>query len=408
MRFSLALLAALAVVRPAVAQTPAQSAPAIDFSGLMFGSYAVRGDSAAKATLGGQSPNAFGVDRVYLTFRMPAGDNGTIRITTDVFQNTTTANNANAYYQGWTIRLKYAYFQYAGLKDALGSGSSLTGRVGMLHNVIIDQVETFWPRYLQQTGIERSGFFSSADVGIAGLLTLGNKWGEIYGTIANGPGYTSYERDRFKDFAVRASLTPFAQNGTNVYLKSLAVVPWYYRGSVGSTFAAGGAGQVGPGDNGAIAEGLTRNRYGIFAGVKDRRLAVGIDYAQRIDESEAGLNTTATPRVVTDSTGQLIDGFIVARPLEWFNAARRSPVSLVARYDRFTPNNSPTSANYAGSTPYYEYTLFGASYDVNQRITLTLDWQQNAPKGFPPATGTNVRPTPPRQSTVFLHWQATF
>ena len=37
--------------------------------------------------------------------------------------------------------------------------------------------EDFWPRYLQQVGLERNGFFSSADVGVAGLLTLGNKLG---------------------------------------------------------------------------------------------------------------------------------------------------------------------------------------------------------------------------------------
>lgn len=406
MHLFLACLLALALVRPALAQTTPPTNPPIDFSGLMFGSFNMRTDSAAKATLGGKAPNAFALDRAYLTFRMPAGDNGSIRITTDVFQNTSTATNG--YYQGWAIRLKYAYFQYVGLKDAFGSGSSLTGRVGALHNVIIDQVEVLWPRYLQQTAIERAGFFSSADVGVAGLLTLGNKWGELYGTIANGPGYTSYDRDRFKDFAIRASLTPFAKNGTNAYLKSLVVVPWFYKGSVGSAFAAGGAGQVGPGDNGAVTDGLTRNRYGIFAGVKDRRLSIGVDYAQRVDESETGANTTATPRAVIDSTGRLIDGFVVARPLEWFDAERRSPLSLIARYDRFTPNSSPTSANYAGATPYYDYTVFGASYDVNQRITLALDWQQNTPKGFPPATGTNVRPIPPRASTVFLHWQATF
>src|ERR1700754_2415905 len=259
MRRIFAILLALAVVRPAGAQTAAPAAPPIDFSGLMFGSFNMRTDSAAKATRGGKAPNSFAIDRVYLTFRMPAGDNGAIRVTTDVFQNTTTATNG--YYQGWAIRLKYAYFQYAALKDRFGSGSSLVGRVGALHNVIIDQAEAFWPRYMQQTGVERTGFFSSADVGVAGLLTLGNKWGEVYGTIVNGPGYTSYDRDRFKDFALRASLTPFAKNGTNVYLKSLVVVPWYSRGTVASTFAAGGAGQVGPGDNGAITEGLTRNRY---------------------------------------------------------------------------------------------------------------------------------------------------
>lgn len=406
MRRVLALLLALVVVRPALAQTPAQTVPAIDFSGLMFGSFNMRTDSAAKATLGGKAPNAFAIDRVYLTFRMPAGDNGSIRITTDVFQNTSTATNG--YYQGWAIRLKYAYFQYVGMKDAFGAGSSLTGRVGALHNVIIDQAEAFWPRYLQQTGVERTGFFSSADVGVAGLLTLGNKWGELYGTVVNGPGYTSYDRDRFKDFSLRASLTPFAKDAKNAYLKSLVVVPWYYKGSVGSAFAAGGALQQGPGDNGAITDGLARNRYGIFAGVKDRRLAVGVDYAQRVDESETGSNTVAAPRVVIDSTGRLIDGYIVARPLEWLDAAKRSRLSLIARLDRFTPNADPTSVNYAGTTPSYDFTLFGAQYDVNQRITLTLDWQQNTPKGFPPATGTNIRPIPPKASTVFLHWQATF
>ena len=404
--FSIALIAAMTVfARQAIAQQGAPAAPAIDFSGLMFGSFNMRTDSAAKASLGGKRPNQFAIDRVYLTFRMPAGDHGQIRVTTDVFQNTSSATNG--YYQGWTIRLKYAYFQYTGMKDALGTGSSLVGRVGALHNVIIDQAEAFWPRYLQQTGVERTGFFSSADVGVAGLMTLGNKWGELYGTITNGPGYTSFDRDRFKDVAIRATLTPFAKSTGNVYVKSLVITPWYYKGAVGSGFAAGGANQVGPGTNGAITDPLTRDRYGIFAGVKDRRLALGVDFAQREDASESGANTTASPRAVTDSTGRLIDGYVVARPLEWLDASKRSALSLIARYDRFTPNAGPIAANYAGTTPYYAYTLFGASYDLSQRITLALDWQMNTPKGFPPATGTNVRPTP-KQSTVFLHWQATF
>lgn len=406
-RSAIAVLGAVVLLGDSASaqQSTSPAAPVIDFSGVMFGAFSVRTDSAARANLGGESPNQFGIDRVYLTFRMPAGDNGQIRVTTDVFQNTNTATNG--FYQGWAIRIKYAYFQYAGLKDKLGKGSSLTGRVGALHNVIIDQAEAFWPRYLQQSGVERTGFFSSADVGAAALLTLGNRWGEVYGTVTNGPGYTSYDRDRFKDFAVRATLTPFARSTGNAFAKSLVVTPWIYRGQLGSLFAAGGAGQAGPGTNGAITDGLTRNRYGIFVGVRDRRLAIGADFAQRIDESEAGANTTASPRVATDSTGRLIDGYVIVRPFEWLDASKRSGLSLIARYDRFTPHTDPTSLNYAGTTPTYDYTLFGASYELNQRITLALDWQQNSPKRFPPATGVNVRPTP-RQSTVFLHWQATF
>lgn len=395
------MAAALVCAGPALAQ----QAPAIDFSGLMFGSFNVRTDSAARASLGGKAPNQFAIDRVYLTFKMPAGDNGQIRVTTDIFQNANTA--ANGYYQGWTVRLKYGYFQYAGLKGIAGQGSSLTGRVGMIQNILLDQAEVLWPRYLQLSPVERAGYFASADVGAGALLTLGRKYGEVYATVTNGGGYTTFDRDRFKDYGIRATLTPFGGSTAGGYLKSLMVVPWYYRGATGSQFAAGGAGQVGPGDNGAVTDRLAKDRYGIFAGVKDRRLSIGVDYAQRVDESESGSNTVANPRVATDSTGRLIDGYIVARPLEWIDAMKQSPLSVIARFDRITPNTSPTSANYAGTTPYYDYTLLGASYDVNQRITLALDWQQATPKGFPAATGTNVRPTP-RQSTVFLHWQATF
>ena len=398
-------VAALAFACPAFAQQPAAPTP-IDFSGLMFGSYSTRFDSAARATAGGERPNNFGIDRVYLTWRLPAGDNGAVRVTTDVFQNTNSATNA--YYQGWAIRIKYAYFQYTALRNKLGNGSSLVGRVGALHNVIIEQTDAFWPRFLQQNGVERAGFFSSADVGAAGLLTLGNRLGEVYATVVNGPGYTAFDRDRFKDVALRVTLTPFAASNANAFVKSFVVVPWYYKGQVGSLFAAGGANQVGPGDNGAVTEGLTRDRYGLFAGVRDRRFSLGLEYGLREDQSETGANTAATPRVVRDSTGRLVAGYVVARPLEWFDAARRSPLSVIARFDRLTPNTDPTHANYAGTTPYYDYTLIGASYDVNQRITLALDWQANSPKGFPVATGTNVRPVPPRQSTVFLHWQATF
>ncbi len=392
----------------ATAQTPAQTVvtPAFDFSGVIFGSYNMRTDSAAKATLGGKNPNQFSLDRAYLTFRMPAGDNGAIRITTDVFQNTTAAQNA--FYQGWLIRLKYAYIQYAGLKNTFGAGSSLLGRIGILQTVVIDHEEAFWLRYLQQTAIERNGFFSSADGGAAGLLTLGNHLGEVYATITNGPGYTSYEKDRFKDFAARVSITPFGNEaGMNSIVKSFVISPWAYKGWVGSAFAAGGANEVGPGTNGAITDGLQRDRYGVFAGIRDRRITAGAEWAIRKDASETGANTLVAPRVVTDSTGRLLDGFVIARPFEWANPLQHSPLSLIARFDHFTPNTSPTAANYAGSTPSLNFWILGGSWDLNTRLTLALDWQKQTGTDFPDPIGTNLR-APPDLSTIFLHFQALF
>jgi len=119
LRFIAGVVAAPAMLSlPAGAQTPTAPAPApatagFDFSGVIFGNWQIKTDSASKANLGGSSPNLFDLGRAYLTFRMPAGENGAIRITTDVFQNTNPAQNT--YYQGWVIRAKYAYLQYTGL-----------------------------------------------------------------------------------------------------------------------------------------------------------------------------------------------------------------------------------------------------------------------------------------------------
>ena len=152
----IAVAAAIAIVPGlrAHAQTPTAPAPSpatagFDFSGVIFGNWQMKTDSASKANLGGSSPNLFDLGRAYLTFKMPAGDNGAIRITTDIFQNTNPAQNA--YYQGWVVRAKYAYLQYTGLRNEFGPGSSLVGRLGLLHTVIIDWEEQYWPRYLQNT-----------------------------------------------------------------------------------------------------------------------------------------------------------------------------------------------------------------------------------------------------------------
>lgn len=427
-----AIVAIPTVGRAQQPATPVVVTPAFDFSGQIFGSYQFKTDSASKANLGGQSPNLFGVDRAYLTFRMPAGDNGAIRITTDIFQNTNPAQNS--YYAGWVVRLKYAYLQYTGARNSMGNGSSLLGRIGVLHTVQIDNEEIYWPRYLQQVGLEKNGFFSSSDAGVAALATLGDKWGEVYGTITNGSGYASYDNpgnagqpvtaNRFKDFGVRFTVTPFANQATmSRYLRYLAISPWGYKGYNGSAFQSGGAGQVGPGTNGAITDGMTRDRWGVFAAIRDTstcdfrnggrcRLSIGGEYARRTDQSDNGGNTLASPRVLHDSTGALTTGFVFLRPIELFNSKEKSPFSVVARYDHWTPqtdpnSSTPTPVNYAGTTPAYNFVVLGASWDLNQRMTLTGDYQKQSPNDFPAASGTNVRPTP--ESTIwFLHFVVNF
>ena len=231
--------------------------PPIDFSGVIYSNYQYRTDIQAKDF------NKFDLERVYLTFRMPAGDRTSIRVTTDVFQQQNAANAA--YYAGWTVRIKYGYLQYNYITGKPTDFSALA-RFGILHTMLVDHEEQFWPRWLSQTDVERAGLMSSADAGIATQLTFPNKFGELYAAVTNGPGYASRELDRFKDPQVRLTITPLANSGAKL-LTTWAISPWYYKGEVASRFVAGGAGQVGP-----VGEGLKRDRYGIFTGIRDPRI----------------------------------------------------------------------------------------------------------------------------------------
>ena len=134
---------------------PPAPAPALPFtfSGVIFANFNYGG---AK---GSRTQDRFDLQRAYLTFQAPAGDRTSIRVTADVFQQTSTTNNASAYYAGWTVRAKYAYVQYNWL-NGLGDELKSNVRLGMLHTPVIDHEEQFWIRGLSQTAVEQAGFFS--------------------------------------------------------------------------------------------------------------------------------------------------------------------------------------------------------------------------------------------------------
>ena len=374
--------------RPAAPQ-PASS-PQLNFSGVIFGSYNYQLPTTPNP-LRNQSNNSFIVDRAYLTFRMAAGERTSIRITTDVFQSADSTSNA------YTVRAKYAFLQYEAPKMA--NGAQLTGRIGILHNVVIDHMENFWPRYLSQASTERAGFFSSADVGLAALLTLPNKWGELYANVVNGPGYQSRERDRFKDFAVRLTLTPLLNTSASSLLQTFTITAWGYKGATASSFVNGGAGQVG-----AVGAALDRSRAGIFVGIRDPRLVIGGELAQRHDGGETGQNTLLVPRVETETTGRLLSGLALVRPFAFANASGKSPFGIVARYDHVTPTATTKGfATAPASSNAYHNLIAGVFLDISQKAQLALDYQESL------ASDNGVSSAPPAQSKgYYAHFVVNF
>jgi len=348
--------------------------PGLDFSAWVFGDFQTQTDDAAKAANGGSNPNLFDIGRAYLTFKGPLGDRASFRVTTDIKQGAGTDS-----YKGWFVRLKYAFLQYDYMQPN-ADGASAFARLGMLHNAVIDHEESFWPRYLVRTGVEKNGFFSSADLGVATQITLPNKLGEIYADVVNGNGYENPENNKYKEFQARVSITPFG-NTTSI-LKTLAISPWVTYGGNSSVFLND--------PTQPITDRLEKTRYGIFVGNKDRRLTFGADYALKKDGTDSN-TTDVTLDQIVNTTGELYDAFVVVRPLEFTQPNTKQSFGALLRYDHFRPNKDVDG--------YAQFIVAGVFWEPTRKVTLALDYQGQTPKDGLAGS---------KASSIFLHWSLVF
>jgi hypothetical protein len=354
--------------------TAKPATPGLDFSAWIFGDYQYQTDDAAKAANGGSAPNKFDIGRVYLTFKGPLGDRFSYRATTDIKQGSGTDS-----YKGWFVRLKYAYLQYDYMKPNAG-GASAFARIGVLHTVIVDHEENFWPRYFAQTALERNGFLSSADLGVSTGITLPNKLGEIYADVVNGTGYDNPENNKYKDFQARVTITPLAKSAS--LLRTFTISPWYSYGGNTSVFLND--------PTNPITDRLRKDRYGVFVGSKDRRLTFGAEYAERKDGVDNSTTDATLDRIV-ETSGQLFDGFVIVRPLEFAQPDVKQSFGLVGRFDHWKPNKD--------SDAWAQFIIAGIFWEPTRKTALALDYQETTPKnGLAGA----------KSSSVFLHFNLVF
>ena len=341
---------------------------------MLYANYQYGGSKANRST------NRFDLERAYLNFRARPGDRDSIRVTADVFQQRDTTRDS--YYRGWAYRVKYAFFQH----DFLRGGDDafrMNARLGLLQTVVIEKEETLWPRGLSQVGVELSTFFASSDAGLASTVTLPRGFGELYATIVNGNGYTSRELDRFKDYAARLTLAPFARSSG--FLKALQISPWFSIGQRASDFATRKGTVL------AVSDGLQRDRYGVLIGARDPRVTFGVQLARKIDVVETADTTVDVAPTSTTRRGNLWSAHTVLRPFNFGSSTSASPFWLVLRADQFTPDNGAS-----GNQRFY---VAGVSWDVDPRASVTLDLQSGYPQQGLAGPNTKV---------VFLHIIANF
>jgi hypothetical protein len=182
-------------------------------------------------------------------------------------------------------------------------------------------------------------------------------------------------------------------------LQTFSLSAWGYKGALASGFVNGGPGQLG-----AVGDALDRSRAGLFVGIRDPRLVLGGEWARRHDGGEIGLNTLASPRGTTTTTGNLLSGFTVVRPLAFTNVSRKSPFALVFRYDHVSP--SVSSSGFVTPPPTsnsYHLLIGGAIVDISQRAQLALDYQESL------ASNNGVSLPPPTQlKGYYAHFNVNF
>jgi hypothetical protein len=355
------------------AAAPAPSLP-FDFSGILYANYQYGG------VKGNRSTNRFELERAYLTFRATPGEHFAVRITADIYQQRDTTRDQ--YYRGWTFRAKYAYGQYDFIRG-IGDELKASVRLGMLQTVVIELEEQHWQRGVSQVALEQQGFFSSSDLGGALNVVFPKKRGELYATIVNGSGYASRETDRFKDYGVRLTLTPLANSSG--FWKGLSISPWYLNGDRASDFARR-RGTVAP-----VTDAQRKDRAGIFLGLRDPRIVLGAQIAQRWDAFESADTTVDTAPTSVERAGQLVSLHATVRPLAYINSAPAWPLAVVLRADHFKPDSD--------RDPYTRNYIAGLQWEFNSRTSLTFDYQNAAPRDGGVSTDNKV---------YFLHFIAGF
>lgn len=326
-------------------QSPAPSA-AVEFSGVLFPQFIYGGARGAR------SDNRFELERAYLTARARVADRTSFRLTSDVFRPAPAAS--------YTMRAKYVYAEYAYWVNREGvMGANAQARLGMQPTVIIEVEEQFWPRWIGPVAVERAGYFSSSDLGASTTFTLPGG-AELFGMVSNGTGYTTPENDRFKDWSLRATITPFGSaNGMG-----LVVSPWLYKGTREG--------------NVDTAQGRKKDRAGIFAGFRTPVITLGGQFATANNAIQTG---PATNPGNDDQKNTLISVYTQLKPLAMMSARGDQAWGVLARWDRIRSDEQYVPTGGAFPVRDGRFLVLGLTHDLNSRVSWALDYQQQSPEG---------------------------
>ncbi len=334
------------------------------------------------------SMNSFYLERAYINVKASLAPNVKARITPDII-SLKDQNGATQYRFG----VKYAWFDWTAFQSK--SGMALDFTLGVIPNRWIEKNEGYmgfrgfaksFTDYAYTTSASVNGnsvsrstgsFFSSADLGAEGMLTLPKGYAELYVRALNGNGYANLNFDnRFKDFESVVYIHPLSGQITK---KMDALKKAGKTRLAGVTdLTIGGLvymGKLGLGENPSGAQ-FIRNRFGGLANLKINMakfgfFRIGGEFDVQSNQDPSALKPDSA--VTTTASG--FSGWLEFNPPV---KELDEKLSIFARYDQFDPNtanDNTSTTSFNNNTDKQSLLIFGLVYKPAKVLTLGLTYQ---------------------------------
>jgi hypothetical protein len=334
------------------------------------------------------SMNSFYLERAYINVKASLAPNVKARVTPDII-SLKDQSGATQYRLG----VKYAWFDWTAYQGNTGLAVDFT--LGVIPNRWIEKNEGYmgyrvfaksFTDYGFTTSASVNGntvsrstgsFFSSADLGVEGMLTLPKGFSELYVRVLNGNGYANLNFDnRFKDFESVVYIHPLAEQ---ISKKMNAVKKAGKSRLAGiNDLTIGGLvylGKLGLGENPSGAQ-FIRNRFGGLANLKVNFSKFGFF---RIG-GEFDVQSNQDPSAVKPDSAVTITSSGFSGWLELNPPVKEldEKLSFFARYDQFDPNTANDNASatsFNNNTDKQSLLILGLVYKPAKVLTLGITYQ---------------------------------
>jgi phosphate-selective porin O/P len=198
------LSAATAQVTPARGHTPPDDTPSVKVGGVLFLDYTWQEEPETRDANGDLvHSNGFNVGRAYINVTGQLHHLVSFRVTPDVSRE---ADSGSTLSGSYVFRLKNAYAQL-NLDDWFPKSTWV--RLGLQPTPYTEMIESVYQyRFQGNVFVEREGFLSTADAGLAAHLPFPADFGDLVFGVYNGEGYQKSETNDQKAFQIRATVRP--------------------------------------------------------------------------------------------------------------------------------------------------------------------------------------------------------